>query len=322
MLWLIWSFTAIGIYLTLYIDTDILSFMAEDRSRITWLITALFVIGWATSFVLTMIITTEAVEATNMERIAMEDGLVGIEPKKRKKAVHRFFQALKTVAEANEAPDIAALLNVELSSLNRISRFVEVFGNLLITLGLIGTVMGLTFTLTGLTGSLEALGQDQELLLQGLREAMGGMGTAFYTTLLGSILGGVLLRVYALITETGIESLYDGLMRICLVYCSADFKPTLEKDIRFLNNEIQNLGASVDVLEAAFKNTRAAMQGFREEAEHLNTLSGQAEDEKTQLGKTIRLHKYYRAILRRELDLMNRMNRSWWGRFRRLFRRR
>ena len=42
ILWMLWGTVAAGIYLGLYIDTDILSFLENDKSRITWIISALF----------------------------------------------------------------------------------------------------------------------------------------------------------------------------------------------------------------------------------------------------------------------------------------
>lgn len=52
------------------------------------------------------------------------------------------------------------------------SHSVEVAGTLLVTMGLIGTVMELTLTLGGLTRCLDALGQNQARLLDGLRQEM------------------------------------------------------------------------------------------------------------------------------------------------------
>ena len=163
-------------------------------------------------------------------------------------------------------------------------------------------------TLTGLTGSLEALGQDQELLMRGLRKAMGGMGTAFYTTLLGSILGGVLLRVYAHIDENGIDSLENVLTRICLVYCSADFKPSTERDIRTVNDEVETLSKKIQYLQNCLADARKQINGFTEELTHMNDSS----DEAKSLDDLIIKRKQYLDTLRDEFQL-KRMNKgSWW----------
>lgn len=315
VLWLIWASAATTIYLGLYLDTDILSFLSHDESKITWIIISLFMLGVVGSFFLTVSVTKESIEAQIQDQLAQDSGLSGLQPSgRKKKAVNRFYDSLKVTSASNETPNVEALIQAELSTYLRMSHGIETLGNILITLGLIGTVMGLTLTLTGLTTSLDALGHDQDLLLQGLRKAMGGMGTAFYTTLLGAVLGGVLLRIFALITDNGIASLEDTLIRTCLVHCAPDFKQSVERDIRFLNVEIEILGDKVNALNKAFAESRVSMNEFRESVKALYELSGDEEGVYS-LRETLRMQKYYRALLRQELQMMNKMNRSWWGRF-------
>lgn len=315
ILWSIWSFAATTIYLGLYIDTDILSFLRNDQSRITWIIVFLFFIGIIGSLLLTIIITGEAIEAQRQTGIAEKKGLMGLRPTQRKrKSVNRFYDSLKVVASSNETPDLDALIHMEFATYQRMSHSIEVLGNLLITLGLIGTVLGLTFTLSGLTSSLDALGQDQDMLLAGLRKAMSGMGTAFYTTLLGAILGGVLLRIYALITDNGVSALQDSLYKTCMVYLCPDFQPTVEREIRFLNSELEALGSRVTSLRSVFTDTKESINEFHDAIKELNTYSGDANETYT-LKETLRMQKYYRLLLKQELQLMHKLNRSWWTRF-------
>lgn len=262
VLWVIWAAAAIVIYLGLYQDTEVWDFIQHDPSRITWAIIALFAMGVATSFVLTLLLTFEFTKVDELERIAKRNGWLGIQEADKKGCVAEFFQSLRTIIDNNGELNIEALVDVEFSVYQRVSHVLEIFGNLLITLGLIGTVVGLTLTLTGLTSSLDSLGQDQDQLLSGLRGAMAGMGTAFYTTLLGAVLGGVLLRIFAHIDEHGVESLEDALTRICLVYCSADFKPSLERDLHLINAEISNMSRNIKGLQKLLTNTRTAMTEF------------------------------------------------------------
>lgn len=269
-LWTIWASTALAVYLLLYRDTKLWDFLEHDPSRITWLIMGLFFLGVVTSFVLAIIVTKESVRAVQLDKEAREGGLKEINITSTHRASDRFFQAIKSTLERNGEADVDALLHIELASYERTAHTVEVIGNLLITLGLIGTVMGLTLTLTGLTGSLDALGHDQEMLLAGLRRAMSGMGTAFYTTLLGAVLGGVLLRMFAQITLHGVEGLNDRLMRICLVYCSADYTHSMERDVRQLNEEMVALQQNIKDLDQVFSSSRSVMSAFREEVKRLN----------------------------------------------------
>ncbi len=317
-LWMIWAATAIIVYATLYRDTAVWEFVGQDSSRVTWLIIGTFLFGVVGSFALTMLVTFEWIRALAVQTEAETGGLDGIATKGRRRAVDRFFSALKTTLEVDGQPDVEALLHVELAVFKRIGQFVEVIGNLLITLGLIGTVMGLTLVLTGLTSSLEALGHDQELLLAGLRKAMSGMGTAFYTTLLGAVLGGILLRVFAQITDHGVEGLYDMIMRVCLVYCSADYKPSLQRDMRFINQELQILRDHTKSLETAFDSSKKAIAVFHEEVTRINREQTMTGDES--LDAQIARHRRYCETLREEALLLHSLRASWWARFVSLFR--
>ena len=268
VLWIVWAAAAIMIYFGMYQDTDVWNFVKHDPSRITWAIIGLFALGVITSFILTIVLTLESLKVDQLENIAKEKGWLGIQETRKKLCVANYFNSLRTVVENNGELNIEALVDVEFSIYQRSAHALEIIGNLLITLGLVGTVAGLTLTLTGLTGSLEALGENQEQLLAGLRHAMSGMGTAFYTTLLGAVLGGVLLRIFAHIDENGIASLEDTLTRICLVYCSADFKPSLGRDLRIFNAQIQDMRDNIKSLQNLLVDTRQSMTEFATEAKH------------------------------------------------------
>lgn len=316
VLWIVWSAAAIVIYASMYQDTDVWHFVQNDPSRITWGIIALFAMGIVTSFILTILLTLESIKVDLLEAIAKKEGWMGIEDSKKKFCVANFFHSLKSIMNNGGELNIEALVDVEFAIYRRTAHALEVIGNLLITLGLVGTVVGLTLTLTGLTSSLEALGQDQEQLLRGLRGAMGGMGTAFYTTLLGSVLGGVLLRVYGHIDENGVDSLVNALIRICLVYCSADLKPSAERDVRILNQEITQLTQNINVLKESLNESTAIIADYAREIGELNN-----KDNDTQsLEQMIALRKRYLDTLREEFQL-KRMNRgAWWKVFKKSFR--
>ena len=317
VLWIVWGAAAIVIYAGMYHDTDVWSFVRNDATRITWAIIGLFALGVITSFVLTILMTFESIKVDKLELIAKHNGWMGIENTYKFLCVANFFQSLKTIVANNGDLNTEALVDVEFAVYRRSAHALEVIGNLLITLGLVGTVVGLTLTLTGLTSSLEALGEDQEQLLRGLRGAMGGMGTAFYTTLLGSVLGGVLLRVFAHIDENGIDSLENSLTRICIVYCSADFKPSAERDIRKLNTEVSTLTHTIETLQLRLNESRDLIGKFATDLERLR----HTESENQHLEKTIVQRKQYLDTLREEFQLKRMIKGSWWSVFINSFRR-
>ena len=301
-LWIFWSAAALIIYVGIYHDTDVLEFIRNDPSRITWAILGLFAIGILTSFVLTLVLTLESITVDELERIAEKDGWLGIQKSEKKRRVARFFQALHSIVDKNGELNIEALVDVEFAAYQRTAHALEIIGNLLITLGLIGTVVGLTLTLTGLTGSLESLGQDQDQLMQGLRSAMSGMGTAFYTTLLGSVLGGVLLRIYGHIDEHGVESLENALIRICLIHCSPDTKPSAQRDLRMLNAEVEALTRNLTALQQSLAKTQQDMSSL---VGALATPGANGENES--LRENIFLRREHLKTLRAE----QRLRRSW-----------
>lgn len=319
LLWLFWAAAAVAAHVALFLDPSLWTYIKHDPSKITWVTYGLFFIAVILSFSLVIRLGNESDHAAKLGSIAMDTGLLGISPTNSRRAVERFFLSLKEVVSNNDLPDIEALLNIELAPFYRASNAVEVIGNLLITLGLIGTVVGLTMTLSGLTSTLDALGHDEQRLLSGLRSAMGGMGTAFYTTLLGSVLGGVLLRVFSLITEHGIDGLAESLRKICMVYCSADTKPSFERELHFFNTEITALGENVQKLQSAMSESRQAIVNFREEAIRLRKLGDEGESKET-LRDSIVLQHYYSDLLKQEIRTLSKLNRSWWYRIKQALR--
>ena len=321
LLWLLWACFAVTVIMALYVDTDVWAFVKSDSTKLTWVILSLFLLGAAISLWLTIILTHESVELIEVDYAARQQGLMGIITTPESNAVRRFFASLKAVVMVNGDHNLEALLATELAFYQRVSHGLAVIGNLLIMLGLIGTVIGLSITLSGLSSSLDALGHDETLLLEGLRKAMGGMGTAFYATLLGAVFGGLLLRVFALITETGVEDIGDRIMKISLVYCAADCKRTEEKDVRILNGEIVTLKENAKMLTEAFDESRAAMTAFHEEARRLHQFNGADEkgDDLAALREAIRMQKHYRILLRQEIKLVDQVNRAWWPPLRRVF---
>ena len=101
--WTIWAATALISYLTLYRGNDIWLFVEHDSSRISWLIVGLFLFGVVSSFVLTLLITLEAIVAQRVEEQVAGKGLRALADPGRKRGVARFYQALRTATESNNS---------------------------------------------------------------------------------------------------------------------------------------------------------------------------------------------------------------------------
>jgi len=279
-LWMGWCISSLTVFTMLYRKANVVDFVAHDTTRITWIILGMFVLGMAISFIQAMRLTGEWFRAYRIEAMVKRDGLAGVTMRGGRHIVDRFTDALRMISERNGRVDVESLVDVEFSAQHRTSQFVSLLGNLMITLGLIGTVLGMTITMNGLHGALGALGINQDLLVDGLRTAMSGMGVAFYTTLMGSVLGGILLRVFSWITDASVNGLQDLMVRTIIVYASTDLEPSDERDIRALDVSVAQLNQRMEMLNLALKASRKEMAGLREEAgEMQQQLKGMAEDD-------------------------------------------
>lgn len=95
------------------------------------------------------------------------------------------------------------ILNSRLLAKNR---KVELHSSVLITVGLIGTIVGLIFMMTKMSQDILASGAGGDVMTTLVSEggALSGLGIAFYTTLIGALFGGVILRILTSVVEEGI----------------------------------------------------------------------------------------------------------------------
>ena len=235
----------------------------------------MFILGVGVSLLQAMKLTGEWFRAYRITSLVEGKGLAGVAQRGGGHVVDHFVDALHLIVERNGRADVDALIDVEFSSQHRISQFVSLLGNLMITLGLIGTVLGMTITMNGLNGALGSLGVDQSLLVDGLRSAMNGMGVSFYTTLIGSVLGGVLLRVFSWITDASINGLQDLMLRTCLVHASADLEPSDDRNVRALDISVHHLQERIELLNMALKASREEMAAMRREAGRMHAEIGE-----------------------------------------------
>ncbi len=304
-LWLIWSAVCISIFIQLFHMANIWDYIVYDTSRVTWVILGTFILGVFVSFVHVAGLTWEWFCAYRLEYQLEKKGLYGAVAKGRQVS-NRFIAALQHIHENGGQVELSELSTVEFSGYIRVARFVSLLGSMMITMGLIGTVLGLTITLTGLNGALENVDSDGMSVLIALREAMSGMGLAFYTTLLGSILGGILLRMFAYIGDNSIEALQDLLTRSCMVYAAVDLTPSVQRDFRQLDRVVEGMETRLSALTQSLQQSKAAMSDFTEGMQDLKdaTRLKSSDDE---VFKAIAVHRHYAKILRYELTLQKKL---------------
>ncbi len=121
---------------------------------------------------------------------------------------HRHVQDLGNIARYDESFTQDSLVTLIYSRLMAKAKVVEILSSVLASLGLIGTVLGLIAMTNGLASTMDSLsGEDTSLLLTGMRATMAGLGTAFYTTLVGAIFGSVVLRLLNNVYTSNVDHL-------------------------------------------------------------------------------------------------------------------
>lgn len=167
-------------------------------------------------------------------------------------------------------------LSLELiqNRLLRQENWVQLFAGLLITLGMVGTVLGLAIAMGSLSGSLDSIQsslQPGELgsgdtgqagaSIAGLGQALGGMSSAFITTLTGAVLGGLFLKLLSHSTINLIEDLLDQMR----YKAELELIPRLQREA--WNREMQNLSQAHDSLRTFLNSTgevERLLQGYLE----------------------------------------------------------
>ena len=121
--------------------------------------------------------------------------------------------------------NLIELLHSRLTARNRV---VELFASILITLGLIGTILGLILMMGGLTEVMSSSSLDDQLIaaLMGANGPLSGLGVAFNTTLLGAVLGGVVLRVLTNVVDSNIMEYMAHIAELTEVYVLPHMRKT------------------------------------------------------------------------------------------------
>jgi len=148
-LWLLWAAVCMSVFVQLFHQADIWNYIVADTSHVTWVIMGTFVFGVLVSFVHVVALTFEWFCAYGLEYKLIKKGLYGANVKKARLASSRLIASLQYVYQRGGEVDFPTLSTLEFSGYIRASRFVALLGSMMITMGLIGTVLGLTITLTG-----------------------------------------------------------------------------------------------------------------------------------------------------------------------------
>lgn len=195
---LIYSYLLINSFFTLLLYASYLlgwidKVYASDSSYLSYVISIIFIFAWIVSIYLALWLNRE----TNKFNQNFKDGIA-----------EDYFEMVKKKFSKSEFlnNDHSLLANMLQAKLYLRIKFISYIANLLILLGLIGTVIGFIIAVGGLGDSL-AGGQNLARVQTVLGQIVNGMGVALFTTLLGSIFGGIWLQLHYEILSTAVDRL-------------------------------------------------------------------------------------------------------------------
>ncbi len=207
-----WSLYAVilAALLIVFAGKYMVSALFNDSSYLTFVIFGLFLLGLAVNFRSMLRLRMEYVcAAVCMIDLKKMGGLQRVTQGPAAGVLHHHIMDLASIARFDDKFSQDSLITLLYSRMMAKSKIVDILSGVLVTLGLIGTIVGLISMTDGLSATLSSLGDDGQSkdLLAGMRSTMSGLGTAFNTTLVGAILGSVVLRILNNVYTSNVDHL-------------------------------------------------------------------------------------------------------------------
>ncbi len=234
-----WGIWAGGLSLIMGIVTrnHILAGFRADDTGMSYVIAILFLGGLAASFRAALQLHAEwdvlnTVTATGKIPSSGKSGLAAI------------FNTLSDKKKKGEEVNVHTAIDTYHAGHNSRVRSISIMAALLISMGLLGTIIGLIMAISGLGGMVENIGLSRAIMMDALKATVAGMGTAFYTTFFGA-LGGLILRAVAV-------SQLNTLSELCAEateYAENNLTAKLESKEEELNEQISKVISSFDHMQ-------------------------------------------------------------------------
>jgi hypothetical protein len=251
--WLIWTVTVLGAFLVItwqYFKEG----MMADETKVSWLIIAFFIYGFIASLLAALCLQKE--HTSLLKSMAAQDVISD------KTLISDIFGKIKRQVTTGKPVNLRSLLSAYTAKINCQIQNVSVTSGMLITVGLLGTVIGLIRAIGGLDTVLKSVGANQADFLSGLNATLSGMSTAFYTTFFGALLGGVVLKVLAAELKKSAVQLSADAIEFGELYimplASADANETLDA----IQERIKLLKDHLNSFQNSFAETSHAMTQF------------------------------------------------------------
>lgn len=209
--WIIWAGGLLTVFLILTWQFFVTGVMT-DKSGISQVIIALFVLGLIQSFRAAAELDREwgvFRKIKTDKNVPAADG---------KEGLCDLMSRVADLRSRGVKVDLDNFMNIYYARHDSRAQTVATFGALLITLGLLGTIVGLIISIQGLSGMIENMTVSRSDMLASLRQTLAGMGTAFYTTFFGALLGGIILRILSANLMNALEELAAEALEFCELY--------------------------------------------------------------------------------------------------------
>ncbi len=235
-----WSIWAGGLSLIMGIVTrnHILAGFRADDTGMSYVIAVLFIGGLAASFRAAMQLHTEWGVLSKVTETHT------LPPENKKSGLTTIFNSLAASKKKGEVVNVHTAIDTYHAGHNSRVRSISIMSALLISMGLLGTIIGLIMAISGLGGMVENIGLSRSTMMDALKTTVAGMGTAFYTTFFGA-LGGLILRAVAV-------SQLNSLSELCASateYAENNLTSKVEDKAEEINEQISKVVASFENMQ-------------------------------------------------------------------------
>jgi hypothetical protein len=191
------------------------------------------------------------------------------------KGINRLDQPIRDQAQANSVAERLALAIVNLGSPDGPKvkdlvdsyysteevplRTLSVIAGLMVTLGLIGTILGLIISVAGLETIMTQVGIANKNIFGG--ETIQGMAIAFYATLFGAVLGAVVLRMLSVSLTNSLIKMSCGLFEY-LELLPRSFEQQAAQLSRDALQPLREMEEQLTALKVAAVNAKSELEKF------------------------------------------------------------
>lgn len=140
------------------------------------------------------------------DRMQMGETPAGFNQTSRQSLLDHVYRVAKDNHDRGVDTDIEAVIREWIGPYDRQVRLFFQLTTLLFSIGLFGTVAGLTISFSAIATGIEG-STDIEPVMQSLRDAVSGMGTAMNTTLASTFFGGILLGILCYLAYSHTDNL-------------------------------------------------------------------------------------------------------------------